>query len=912
MCFPPMVNTACANSFGSDGGAYLSAQTADGTEQKRSRIINYKTSTAVDRGWERLETVFTTENAGVYSLYVNMYHMSNVVVFDDFQLEEVLDLTSETGTSEAYKADGTASTVNLLQAGSFDARNTSGATICSAGEYWSYSNSIAAPELTSSRGYVMAFTPSVTALRHVSQTVNLNCSSNTTFLLSAWGQAPASNIGDESALTGENSEKKRFFGMIAKIIYSDTTTAEYQYVSFNDDVGEWQYACGTIVPKREDKTITSITVYLASDLNPNTAYIDDVALIQEPVQTYSYDDNGNLLVATNSEGKTSTEYDSSERLTKYTTMSGVSYTLTYSGTSRDVQKITSDGVQTTYTYNAAGEVTQTQTKPTSGSLYLQSSAVYSTDKNFKTSATDVNGSVTQASYNSAKGLVTSTTAANGTKTYYSYNANNDRQTVNYISGVAAMHFSYNENGLLSLLARKSFSGTTPHWQAYAFSYNAWGQTEEITVQRTDSADGSGYSAALTLASYDYADNGGNLEKMTYPNGQYVTYEYDLFDRLVREVYYTSSNTVQADYRYVYDANGALAKQYAVSGGNIVEEYDFEYDSLGRFIRSRELNAAGTVKQRTEHLYDEANRLTQQSWTLGTDSFTETYTYNSGDGSLNTVTTTQIGSSTNRYDSLKRLNKQIYATKTGVNYSRWYTYADSRNVASTRVASFAYRNGSTSTGTLLAGSSYSYNTDGTISAITDLSTGAQITYSYDALGQLTDEYRYNSAGTLQSHEHYLYDTAGNLRETVQNNVTASVYSYDNAQWQDLLTAYNGVEIGYEGQTYNWSTGSFSGDVISGNPINWYNGQGYYELTWSQGRRLTYLEVFGADQQYRIDYAYDMEGIRTQKTVEAVTHYYVTQNGKVVQETWGTNVLQFVYDTNGSPYAMRYSTDSGSSW
>ena len=485
--------------------------------------------------------------------------------------------------------------------------------------------------------------------------------------------------------------------MIAKIIYSDTTTAEYQYVSFNDDVGEWQYACGTIVPKREDKTIASITVYLASDLNPNTAYIDEVSLVQEPVQTYSYDDNGNLLVATNSEGKTSTEYDSSERLKKYTTMSGVVYNLTYSGTSRDVQKITSDGVQTTYTYNAAGEVTQTQTKPTSGNLYLQSSAEYSTDKNFKTSATDVNGSVTKASYNAAKGLVTDTTAANNTKTFYVYNANNDRQTMSYISDVAATHYSYNENGLLSRLARKGFYGTSTLWQAYDFHYNEWGQTFDISVRRTDTADGTGYSDGLTLAQYDYADHGGNLIKMTYGNGQFVTYEYDLFDRLVHTVYYTSSNTVQAEYYYVYNSEGALAKQYAVSGGSVTEEYNFEYDSLDRLIRSREMGAGDAVTQRTEHLYDEANRLTKQAWTLGADSFTETYTYNSGDGSLNTVTTAQIGSVANSYDSLKRLTELIFATKTGVNYGRWYTYADSGNDASSLVSSFAYRSGSTSTG-----------------------------------------------------------------------------------------------------------------------------------------------------------------------------------------------------------------------
>ena len=912
--FSGYVNTAAVSDTGTVG-AYLSFRTSSGADitNASSRVLTYKTNIAVDDGWERLEAVFTPDQSATYQVAVNLSHMANVILADDLQLERFINTGGIDG-------EASASSANLIQLGGFELPTSSGASVAEVSQYWTFSmnGSNTAYTVTveddddQNRGKVICLHNAPDRQVRAKQNVILNAPANRTYLVSAWGKMPVGYTSNGSDMKYNNMTYERFFGIIAKIYYVGYSTPEYQYVAFNCALDGWQYTSGMIVPKEASRTVERIELNITGDLLPNDAYVDDVTLIQEPVQTYTYNENGSLIATNNTEGQTSTELDSKDRLKKYTAMNGVVYNLTYQGDSRQPKTIVSDGITTTYTYDDAGNVTQTKTTGSNTSLYLQSSADYSADKNFQTSATDVNGSVAQSSYNSVKGLVTSTTAANGTKTYYSYNANNDRQTVNYISGVAAMHFSYNENGLLSLLARKSFSGTTPHWQAYAFSYNAWGQTEEITVQRTDSADGSGYSTGLTLASYEYADNGGNLEKMTYSNGQYVTYEYDLFDRLVREVYYTSSNTVQVEYYYIYNSEGTLAKQYAVSGGNIVEEYDFEYDSLGRLIRSRELNAAGTVKQRTEHLYDEANRLTQQSWTLGTDSFTETYTYNSGDGSLNTVTTTQIGSSANSYDSLKRLNKQIYATKTGVNYSRWYTYADNGNVASSRVASFAYRSGSTSTGALLAGSSYSYNTDGTISAITDLSSGTQVTYTYDVQGQLTDEYRYNSAGTLQSHDHYLYDTSGNLRETVQNNVTASVYSYDNAQWQDLLTAYNGVEIGYEGQTYNWSTGSFSGDVISGNPINWYNGQGYYELTWSQGRRLTYLEVFGADQQYRIDYAYDMEGIRTQKTVEAVTHYYVTQNGKVVQEICGTNVLQFVYDNNGSPYAMRYSTDSGSSW
>ena len=57
---------------------------------------------------------------------------------------------------------------------------------------------------------------------------------------------------------------------------------------------------------------------------------------------------------------------------------------------------------------------------------------------------------------------------------------------------------------------------------------------------------------------------------------------------------------------------------------------------------------------------------------------------------------------------------------------------------------------------------------------------------------------------------------------------------------------------------------------------------------------------------------MNGVRSRKTVGGVAHDYVTQNGRVIQERYGTNVLQFVYGTDGNPYAMRYSQDSGSTW
>ncbi|MDD6212376.1 MAG: hypothetical protein PUB22_04440 [Clostridiales bacterium] len=62
----------------------------------------------------------------------------------------------------------------------------------------------------------------------------------------------------------------------------------------------------------------------------------------------------------------------------------------------------------------------------------------------------------------------------------------------------------------------------------------------------------------------------------------LSYVYDLFDRLVEEKY----NRV-VKYRYEYYGEGDLVRKREVdASGNTVETVLFEYDSLGRLIRSR--------------------------------------------------------------------------------------------------------------------------------------------------------------------------------------------------------------------------------------------------------------------------------------------------------------------------------------
>ena len=113
---------------------------------------------------------------------------------------------------------------------------------------------------------------------------------------------------------------------------------------------------------------------------------------------------------------------------------------------------------------------------------------------------------------------------------------------------------------------------------------------------------------------------------------------------------------------------------------------------------------------------------------------------------------------------------------------------------------------------------------------------------------------------------------------------TTYAYTDANWGDLLTAYDGVTITH--------------DEI-GNPLSYYNGT-RWTFTWEDGRQL----ATATDGTTSISYTYDADGIRTSKTVNGVKHTYVYASGKLLRETYGDTIIDFFYSTSGQPYALNY--------
>ena len=738
------------------------------------------------------------------------------------------------------------------------------------GESWSGTNysTTSTHSISGNKAAKVTSTPLTNG--YIVQTVPINYSGANTFVLSAWAKADALADNLDEDLWGE----RKNFGLKAIINYTDGTedTQEY-YAPFNAEIrNEWQYGSLIIVPTKPAKTIASIEVYCQYKYNNGSAFFDDISLIKEVAQTRKYDDEGNLKsVATPGVEEDTSTYENGD-LTKLVTSS--SGTFTYEYDNHNLTSATNGVITQTYGYSPAGNNTSTALigKPDENGVFeqMRTSASYQDHQNLLYEVTDAQGGTTEYSYiyDSARmygtpnmTILPAADEESPRTTYVTSYANDGKMQFQYISDTVSTQYTYTDDNMTQVIRGGYLPGESgadnKKNQVYNLEYNAFDQLTSVAVGTT----------SLSENTYDDV---GNLTNQRYGNGDCVSYTYDHLNRVKNE-----SWSGGKDVEYFYSSEGYLSKKVDNDTG---EELNYTYDSLNRLISSSQLDIDGNTVQRTEHHYDDSNRLSKQSWQLGDDVYSESYVYDSVDGSLIKVQSTDVGNYNITYDSLKRLNTwwHYYAKQT-------YTYHDVviDGVGSTtnRVKSIAYTDRYDETEFDDFTLSYSYDKLGNITKIED-SRGDTWEYTYDAQGQMTKEI-VNDVAT-----EYVYDTYGNIREIRdQDGNVLHTYTYDDANWLDKLTAYDGEPIRYDD---------------NGNPTLYSNGRNQWDFSWSNGRQLTAV----ACADYYASYTYDLNGIRNSKTVGTTTYNYITQNGKVVRQTWDGNILDIIYDTTGRPYCCIY--------
>ena len=294
-----------------------------------------------------------------------------------------------------------------------------------------------------------------------------------------------------------------------------------------------------------------------------------------------------------------------------------------------------------------------------------------------------------------------------------------------------------------------------------------------------------------------------------------------------------------------------------------------------------------------------------------------YTYSLTNGSLSGMTLPGGGAYSYNYDGLRRMNSRSLALNNSPFLTREYDYVPGTgaNDTTTLVGTLTNKKGN---GTTLDGWTYTYDAAGQITSISD---GTDIwSYTYDKQGQLLTETK--GTGDDARTWTYSYDTGGNLRSVTTPGISITpiqppwprptfepmgdgdgegdeeddlapleishtfTYSYGNAQWPDLLTAYNGDPITYD---------------TSGNPTEWYDGA---EMSWAHGRQL--VSISATNDHAALSFSYDNSGLRLTKTVgtgtNAVEHRYTWQGSKLIAEAFEDTELEFFYDESGAPYAL----------
>ena len=310
---------------------------------------------------------------------------------------------------------------------------------------------------------------------------------------------------------------------------------------------------------------------------------------------------------------------------------------------------------------------------------------------------------------------------------------------------------------------------------------------------------------------------------------------------------------------------------AVTVGTLLSSENYLYDGSDRLIRVVETDGDNVVLHDFSWTYDAKDNVTALTESIGGKSFSYTYAYDDD----SRPTTFGYGDVTEQitYDGHGRSSGTTVKNGSRTVLGTGYAYRDvDSTYTTTQVKSVT-----NSYGGKTANFNYTYDANGNILSVSGDQT---VTYEYDDLGQLVWEknatagkawnYTYDNGGNILSRTEYACSGSG----TVSGSGTTTSYTYGDAEWGDLLTAYNGEAISYDG---------------IGNPLS-YRG---WTMSWQGGRQLADMTK-GSNT---LNFAYNESGLRTSKTVNGVTHSYVWQGSKLAADITDAYTLYFHYDSTG---------------
>ena len=483
--------------------------------------------------------------------------------------------------------------------------------------------------------------------------------------------------------------------------------------------------------------------------------------------------------------------------------------------------------------------------------HMITSSAYDSTNNYAVSETDEAGNTVTYTYDT-NGNATSVTDGNGNVVNYTYNTNNDITSIS--SNGAENLYSYNNSSNISAITHNGFS--------YTFNYDVFNNLISTNI------------GDVALVSNTYSSNNGNLTKSTYANGDYIEYTYDKYNNITK---LTSETGVIAE--CVYNKKGLVAKAVDKSASTTTYYYyDFSGTLTGEYRQTDSGDLSYYLTYDSEGNKVEKTSINGQTKTITTGTDEDEKSYVSNDGITAKTSTDDFGRKTEVKTSRGEGNSVFFTD---------YEYASGKTANSTTnlVSKLTQKYGTDE----LVNYEYTYDGNGNITQIYENGTLAH-KYTYDNLNQLKEEYDYINRFYIN----YSYDNAGNIQtkneqyldptyDYPSGSFTGNVYEYNDTKWRDKVSKINGDTITYD---------------ESGNPLSYRDGMTF---TWEHGRQLASLQT----DDNSVNYKYDSNGIRTQKSVDGTnTNYYYDSDKNLIGLTKGEDTLLFYYDSDGNVTSFKY--------
>ena len=832
-----------------------------------------------DNGWQRFSVTFKSDNLSTAFVICEVADDSDgYAYFDGIMLEE-----SETLNSFNLVSDG-------------ECGDTSGAWTVQTNNLSSADGIVASAGIT---GKGIKLTGETDKQKFVHQTVKVpSLDSKATYILSGWAKADsAKKIIDNDSVDSDY----KYFGFKAFAKYSDGHTEWFdsEVPRLESYSSQWQYHSFVLPLSKYSGTPTEIGIYCCYYNNVNTAYFDDIQLVRDKAQSYTYDEAGNCNSVTDiTDNKTSYTYSPDNELLNACGIRGERYHNTYSPSKKHRLLNEASALSTTkYSYDSKGNVTNATTysaEPEDGNIYY----IYSASRNYVLSVETparlrdntsdyrcklVKHTVSGTDYysihpvnNSSLALTAGSTSNGATLSASAYSG----------SGLATQHFKFvkNEtNGDYYIIPRSNLQKTID----YAYTENSdgslvnpnfviWSRNDSDKTQRfvlaVDSANSS--STLKTETTATYTDSGQYLKSATNSYGKTTRYEYDEEeDRLLSVISPRGNITRYDEYMTGTTTNAVITETYLDTNKDgdwlpYVEPRIKTSSTGGR------LNYIQSPNVKYKFYYNDYGRVDSVGIDTNINYFSALaeYTYGENNGPLARLDYGNSDYTTYYYDTLGRLKSSVKHNSAARPYKKTakteFFYDSVGNVASRK---FILQDLYTIT------DSYSYDSLGRLIS-SRISNGLSAFYNYDSYNRLTRTM--HTLGDTQHIQTYAYSPEGYVKSVSLSGGKNLTTERDNLGRVKSKTVSTTTPVT---DSYTYKSSSKSG-YTTGLVHRHTNALGSYIYTYDSDGNIT--EIESSDGTLLYTYEYDELGQLTEecsRPEQKCTAYTYDLNGNIKTKT-----------------------------